>query len=89
MLNFITESGTQYHWDKENGLVQRMVWDGTDSQPMRRDGEWLRLEAGAEIVVGHPARMILEGLGTLPLTIRTTSTVVAIENTGPERTKDE
>ena len=70
-----TASGTRYEFNADMSQVKR---DGGDG--LHRDGEWL----GCSILndgptLGHPLVFALEPLGDTPITIRTTTPVVRIE----------
>lgn len=70
-MRFITETGTEYEIQGEQ--VRRVGGD-----PMRRDGEWLRLLENPAVVVGKPVTLVLEPLGEGNLTLRTTTPVTVI-----------
>lgn len=74
-LTVTTASGTRYEFNADLSKVKR---DGGDA--LRRDGEWLAcglLNDGPTL--GEPLVFALEPLGDTPITIRTTTAVVRIE----------
>lgn len=81
-LTVTTQSGTQYQFNETMAQVRRVPGTFQDEDSaLRRDGEWLDcgiLNDGPTI--GQPIVFALEPLGDLPITIRTTSPVVRIED---------
>lgn len=68
-----------YEFNEEEKLVRRLPFK--NSQPMRKDEEWSRYLT-VHIELGEQMRIVTEHLGgdEQQVTLRTTSTVLKIEN---------
>lgn len=79
MKNFIarTYTGSCYEFEDRDDCYWVRRLDATD--PLRRDGEWLRVDSLSTVEIGKPLIIQLEPLGEAPLTIRITSAVVSIK----------
>lgn len=66
-----TESGTVYEFD---GLSMRRV----SQDPLRRDGEWVKMLKPVKPVIDEPMVLWLEPLGEGNVTMRLTTPVVLI-----------
>lgn len=75
-MKFTTESGTEYEYDDTLQRVRRLGGD-----PMRGDGEWLKLLHTPAITIGKPVRFMLEPLGG-PGTFATERTTTPVTRIG-------
>lgn len=71
MMRVETESGSIYEFD---GLSMRRV----SKEPLRRDGEWVKILKPARPVIDEPMVLFLEPLGQGEFTTRITTPVVLI-----------
>lgn len=77
MIVFKTETGSTYELRDDYSQIRRLE----PAHELRRDGEWLDvIEVLTPLTVGDYAVFLLVGLGVLPTTIRTTSTILEIEH---------
>jgi hypothetical protein len=74
-----TKSGTEYEFDLVAGKVRRCTYTGGGE--LRRDDDWLKFTFApfGTPLIGHPMVLLLEPLGEGNVTIRTTSSVVSID----------
>jgi hypothetical protein len=79
MIKFGTETGSVYLYDADKGTLARVLV-GDKADPLRRDGDTLKVLQPATIRLGHPAVFVLEPLAIdAKNTIRTTSHVTWVK----------
>lgn len=87
LIRVMTETGSIYMLDLAAGVMTRA--QGALSDPLRMDGEHIRLLKFQQLAVGEPMIALIQLEGRTDPTVRTTSTVTSIQRIDVEDPADQ